>query len=56
MDRPLDVLFVNAGCAATAYQELSKDFSAIEPPTWSLLLAQSSRAKRYGVGILDCGA
>jgi len=56
MNRPLDVLFVNADSAATAYQELSKDFSAIEPPTWSLLLAQSCRAKGYGVAIVDCGA
>jgi hypothetical protein len=34
---------------------LSKDFSAIEPPTWGLLLAQSCRAKGFGVAILDCG-
>ncbi|MHC1766105.1 MAG: radical SAM protein [Verrucomicrobiia bacterium] len=56
MDRKLDVLFVNADSSAQAYQELSKDFSAIEPPTWALLLAQSCRAKGFGVAILDCGA
>lgn len=56
MNKPLDVLFVNADSSAQAYQELSKDFSAIEPPTWALLLAQSCRAKGYGVAILDCGA
>jgi radical SAM superfamily enzyme YgiQ (UPF0313 family) len=39
-----------------AYQELSKDYSAIEPPTWSLLLAQSCRSKGYRVAILDCAA
>lgn len=55
-ERPLDVLFVNADSAAQAYQELSKTFSAIEPPTWSLLLAQSCRAQGYGVAILDCTA
>jgi anaerobic magnesium-protoporphyrin IX monomethyl ester cyclase len=55
-ERPLDVLFVNADSAAQAYQELSKTFSAIEPPTWSLLLAQSCRAKGFGVAILDCTA
>jgi len=54
--RPLDVLFVNADSSAQAYQDLSKDFSAIEPPTWALLLAQSCRAKNFGVAILDCGA
>jgi len=56
MSRPLDVLFVNADSAAAAYQELAKEFSAIEPPTWSLLLAQSCRAKGYGVAILDATA
>ncbi len=56
MNRPLDVLFVNADASAQAYQDLSKDYAAIEPPTWCLLLAQSCRAKGYGVAILDCGA
>lgn len=56
MSRPLDVLFVSADSSALAYQELSKDYSAIEPPTWALLLAQSCRAKGFGVGILDVGA
>src|SRR6476659_3396437 len=56
MSNPLDVLFISPDSSASAYQDLSKDFSAIEPPTWALLLAQSCRAKRFGVGILDCGA
>ncbi len=56
MNRQLDVLFVNPDSSAQAYQDLSKDYSAIEPPTWCLLLAQSCRAKGYGVAILDCGA
>jgi radical SAM superfamily enzyme YgiQ (UPF0313 family) len=55
-NRRLDVLFVNPDSSAQAYQELSKDYSAIEPPTWALLLAQSCRAKGFGVAILDCGA
>ena len=56
MNRQLDVLFVNADSSAQAYQELSKVYSAIEPPTWALLLAQSCRAKGYGVAILDADA
>lgn len=56
MNRPLDILFVNADSSAQAYQDLSKDFSAIEPPTWALLLAQSCRSRGYGAAILDCGA
>ena len=56
MNRPLDVLFVTADSALTAYQQLSQTFSAIEPPTWALLLAESCRSKGFGVGILDCSA
>ena len=56
MSRPLDVLFVSPDSSFQAYQGLSKDLSAIEPPTWALLLAQSCRAKGFGVGILDCTA
>lgn len=52
----MDVLFVNPDSSAKAYQGLAKVFSAIEPPTWALLLAESCRSKGYGVGILDCDA
>lgn len=54
--RKLDVLFIHPGAANKIYQGLSDKFSAIETPTWSLLLAQSCRAKGYGVAILDCDA
>lgn len=56
MDRKLDVLFVNPDSSAKAYQGLAAVYSAIEPPTWSLLLAESCRSKGFGVGILDCDA
>jgi len=51
----IDILFVEAN-TSTLYQELSKEFSAIETPTWSLLLAESCRSKGYRVNILDCNA
>ncbi len=54
--RRLDVLFVNADSSLQAYQGLAKTYSAIEPPTWALLLAQACRAKDFGVAILDCDA
>ncbi len=54
--RKLDVLFVNADSSLQAYQGLAKTYSAIEPPTWALLLAQSCRAKHFGAAILDCDA
>jgi anaerobic magnesium-protoporphyrin IX monomethyl ester cyclase len=50
----MDVLFINPNSSAKAYQDLSKVYSAIEPPTWSLLLAESCRSKGFDVGILDC--
>lgn len=52
----MDALFVNPDSSAAAYQGLAAVFSAIEPPTWSLLLAESCRSKGFGVGILDCDA
>jgi radical SAM superfamily enzyme YgiQ (UPF0313 family) len=55
-ERALDVLLVNPDSSATAYQGLAATYSAIEPPTWALLLAQSCRAKGFGVAIMDCDA
>ena len=54
--RPLDVLFISPDSSAQAYQGLAATFSAIEPPTWALLLAQSCRAQGFGAAILDCDA
>jgi radical SAM superfamily enzyme YgiQ (UPF0313 family) len=54
--RKLDVLFVNADSSVIAYQGLASKFSAIEPPTWSLLLAESCRSVGWEVAILDCTA
>ncbi len=56
MNRQLDVLFVHPGDAHRLYQGLSDRFSAIETPTWCLLLAQSCRSKGFGTAILDCDA
>jgi anaerobic magnesium-protoporphyrin IX monomethyl ester cyclase len=55
-ERALDVLFVNPDSSAQAYQGLAATYSAIEPPTWALLLAQSCRAKGFGAAIMDCDA
>ena len=55
-DRRLDVLFVNPNSARQSYQGLSNDFSAIEVPVWSLLLAEACRSRGFGAAILDCDA
>ena len=52
----MDVLFVNPDSSAKAYQGLAAVYSAIEPPTWSLLLAESCRSRGAEVAILDCDA
>lgn len=52
----MDALFINPNSSAKAYQDLAKTYSAIEPPTWSLLLAESCRGKGFEVAILDCDA
>jgi radical SAM superfamily enzyme YgiQ (UPF0313 family) len=55
-ERALDVLLIHPDSSAQAYQDLAVTYAAIEPPTWALLLAQSCRAKGFGVAILDCDA
>ncbi len=52
----MDVLFINPDSSLKAYQDLAKLYSAIEPPTWALLLAESCRSKNFHVGIMDCDA
>jgi radical SAM superfamily enzyme YgiQ (UPF0313 family) len=50
------VCFVIPSSAKKAYQDLAKTYSAIEPPTWALLLAQSVRNKGHDPVILDFDA
>ena len=52
----LDCLFLVDGSSSQTYQKLSKTYSAIEPPTWALLLAQSTRSIGFKVNILDANA
>ena len=51
-----DVLFVIPNSAKKIYQELSNVYSAIEPPTWALLLAESLKLSNFSSEILDCDA
>ena len=52
----IDLLLVNPGNAEGIYQSLANEFAAIEPPTWSLLLAESVRSRGFTVEILDVNA
>lgn len=51
-----DVVFVAPGNASEIYQDLSNKYSAVETPTWALLLAESCRSIGYDVSILDIAA
>ena len=50
------VTFVIPSSAAQAYQALSNKYSAIEPPTWALLLANAVRVEGHDPCILDFDA
>ncbi len=53
----LDVMFVNVGnTKKRIYQELNKDYSAIEPPFWAALTAGFIRKRGFQVSILDANA
>ena len=52
----IDCLFVHPNASNLIYQELSGQFSAIEPPIWAALLANGLRYKGFEVDLLDCEA
>ena len=51
----MDAVFINPS-VGNNYQSLNSKYTAIEPPTWSLLLAQSMRNFGYNVSIIDANA
>jgi radical SAM superfamily enzyme YgiQ (UPF0313 family) len=51
----MDILFIEPN-ASNSYQALANKFSAIETPTWCLLLAGACRSAGLEVGILDANA
>jgi anaerobic magnesium-protoporphyrin IX monomethyl ester cyclase len=51
----MDILFVEPNAAGT-YQALANTYSAIETPTWNLLLAGAVRSHGLSTGILDANA
>ena len=52
----LDVLFVHPNGAPIIYQELSKTYSAIEPPIWAALMANNARKNGWSTQLMDCEA
>ena len=54
--RKIDCCFLVTGNSKKTYQKLSNTYSAIEPPTWALLLAESTRSSGFRVKIIDANA
>ncbi len=51
----MDIVFINPSIGQN-YQSLKSKYTAIEPPTWSLLLAESMRNFGFTVSIIDANA
>lgn len=54
--KQLDILFVHSNAAPKIYQELSKNYSAIEPPIWAGMLASHCLGRGFSAEVLDCEA
>ncbi len=54
--KQLDILFIHPNASRKIYQDLSKDFSAIEPPIWAGMLAAHCLQHGFSAEILDCEA
>ena len=52
----LDFALINPGNRTEIYQELGKDYSAIEPPVWAGLMASFVRIKGFSVAVVDAAA
>ena len=56
MNYSIDCCLIVPSSLKKTYQNLSKKYSAIETPTWALLLAESLRTKKFSVKIIDVNA
>jgi radical SAM superfamily enzyme YgiQ (UPF0313 family) len=54
--KKLDILFIHPNASKKIYQDLSKDYSAIEPPIWAGMLTSHCLQRGFGAEILDCEA
>lgn len=54
--KQLDILFIHPNASKKIYQDLSKDYSAIEPPIWAGMLCSHVLKHGFGAEILDCEA
>ena len=48
-----DIVLIHPGAARTIYQGLAEDLAAIEPPTWTRMIAGALRDRGVSVSIID---
>ena len=48
-----DVLLINPGDRKMTFQELGKDFAAIETPYWVVSIASFLRNNKFSVEVID---
>ncbi len=51
-----DIVLINPGDRRGIYQDLGKDYSAIEPPFWIAVIAAYLRSNGFGVEAIDANA
>lgn len=56
MPEKLDIVLINPGDRKQVYQDLGKDYSAIEPPFWIAVIAAYLRNNGFSVAIIDANA
>jgi radical SAM superfamily enzyme YgiQ (UPF0313 family) len=52
----MDIVLINPGDRKQAFQDLGKNYSAIEPPFWIAVIASFLRTKGFTVAIIDSNA
>ena len=56
MMNPIDIILIKANNQKKAYQDLSRDFTGIEPPLWLALTAAFLREQGFRVAVIDAEA
>jgi len=56
MSNQTDVVLIKANNQKKAYQDLSRDFTGIEPPLWLILTAAFLREQGFKVAVIDAEA
>ena len=56
MSKKLDIVLINPGDKKQVYQELARDYSAVEPPFWIAVIAAFLRNSGYEVAVIDANA